>query len=433
MILTHTHAGVASIKKELRRDSINPKKFNVETISSFAQRYTNAFYTDSDVPSQEDSKKYHPFVVKKATSILSSSLVQQVIRSTYTGVFVDEYQDCTKYHHEMILAIGSNLPIRILGDPLQGIFDFRDKLVDFSEDLSGFEEMSPLSVPYRWKTGGNPNLGNSLKQIRKKLEASQDIDLNCYTETIEVVIVENEADIYKPNSDYRRKINEVRRDDNLLVIDPNSSNKNSRIKFSKIFKEIRLLESIDDDDFYRLSKIIDNIDTSSLETKICELSYELFIKSELNKWFNFNNKKLKRKKDKQDKLLVDDINGAIEACSSIFELPSILKKVHNLPGVSCVRLELLKSLYKAIDIARSNCTSVLDGMIEQRNNVRRYGREIEGRHIGTTLLTKGLEFDTVVVLNAHKFNSAKNLYVAFTRCRKRLVVFSENSILSPYS
>ena len=70
-------------------------------------------------------------------------------------------------------------------------------------------------------------------------------------------------------------------------------------------------------------------------------------------------------------------------------------------------------------------------MFEKRNHIRRVGRKLYGRCIGTTLLTKGLEFDTVIVLNAHEFTCPKNLYVALTRASKRLIVCTKNSILSP--
>ena len=68
-----------------------------------------------------------------------------------------------------------------------------------------------------------------------------------------------------------------------------------------------------------------------------------------------------------------------------------------------------------------------------RNVKRRMGRKIVGKCIGTTLLTKGLEFDTVAILNTHKFNCPKNLYVALTRASKRLIIFTTNRILSPYT
>jgi DNA helicase-2/ATP-dependent DNA helicase PcrA len=50
-------------------------------------------------------------------------------------------------------------------------------------------------------------------------------------------------------------------------------------------------------------------------------------------------------------------------------------------------------------------------MKEIRNIKRRIGRKISGRCTGTTLLTKGLEFDTVAVLDAHKFKCLENFYV----------------------
>ena len=52
--------------------------------------------------------------------------------------------------------------------------------------------------------------------------------------------------------------------------------------------------------------------------------------------------------------------------------------------------------------------------------------------MGTTLLTKGLEFDTVAVLDAHKFKNPENFYVAITRASKKLVIFKNNKILSAY-
>lgn len=45
-----------------------------------------------------------------------------MLKATYAGVVVDEYQDCIQAQHEIILAMSRHLPIRVLGDPMQGIF-----------------------------------------------------------------------------------------------------------------------------------------------------------------------------------------------------------------------------------------------------------------------------------------------------------------------
>lgn len=64
-------------------------------------------------------------------------------------------------------------------------------------------------------------------------------------------------------------------------------------------------------------------------------------------------------------------------------------------------------------------------MKDIRDSKRHIGKKVSGKCIGTTLLTKGLEFDTVVILNAQRFECVKNFYVALTRASKRLIIFSD--------
>ena len=61
--------------------------------------------------------------------------------------------------------------------------------------------------------------------------------------------------------------------------------------------------------------------------------------------------------------------------------------------------------------------------------VRGVGRKIRQFAVGTTLLTKGLEFDNVIVVNkGNKFNlntisGKRNFYVAISRaCRKLHII-----------
>lgn len=61
-------------------------------------------------------------------------------------------------------------------------------------------------------------------------------------------------------------------------------------------------------------------------------------------------------------------------------------------------------------------------MAANRNITRRVGRKLYGKSIGTTLLTKGLECDTVVLLEEEPFDF-KNQYVALTRGSKQVFVF----------
>jgi hypothetical protein len=70
-----------------------------------------------------------------------------------------------------------------------------------------------------------------------------------------------------------------------------------------------------------------------------------------------------------------------------------------------------------------------DTAIRAREQNRMLGRPLPKRAVGSTLLLKGLEADTSVILNASDLD-ARNLYVAMTRGSKRLVVCSDQPVLT---
>jgi hypothetical protein len=214
LVLTHTHAGVASIKQKLKDAGISSSKYSVETITSFAQKYVDSFYIDGEKPLQEDTNNYYPFIIREAASILSNSTIRSVLRSTYSGMFIDEYQDCSREQHLMLREMMGCFPTRILGDPLQGIFDFNGELVDFDDDLSDFELFPPLDVPHRWNQVGTNDLGAALARIRLKLEKGEHIDLTDFMDSIDVVVAK-EQDLYDFRSEYVRTLNEVRHENSL--------------------------------------------------------------------------------------------------------------------------------------------------------------------------------------------------------------------------
>jgi DNA helicase-2/ATP-dependent DNA helicase PcrA len=74
-----------------------------------------------------------------------------------------------------------------------------------------------------------------------------------------------------------------------------------------------------------------------------------------------------------------------------------------------------------------NNNSVYENMIEYKNRIRHIGKKIDDRCLGTTLLTKGLEFDTVIVVDAHLFSDKRNFYVAISRACKNVIILTENN------
>jgi len=110
----------------------------------------------------------------------------------------------------------------------------------------------------------------------------------------------------------------------------------------------------------------------------------------------------------------------------------IILELKNNLKIKYKREGLLYAVLNALKHSDMEGISVYEAMKNHRNVIRRSGRKIKGKCIGTTLLTKGLEFDTVAILDADKFDCPKHLYVAITRCCKKLIIFSSQNTLSPY-
>lgn len=435
LILTHTHAGVASLKEKVKESGITNSKLNIETIASFAQKYVESFYCGDDIPEQDNNKEYFPFIIKKAISLVKISPIKDIVRSSYAGLFVDEYQDCTINQHQFIMALSDILPLHILGDPLQGIFDFNnERVIDFESDLKNFDNSRfELSEPWRWKNT-NSQLGTCLKEIREKLKNKENIDLTCYKTIIDIFKI-TENDIYSSRNTYNQELlNLLDTEDNLLLIHPDSQNFNARKNIVKNFKNrLHLVEAMDNKDFYYFSKEFDNCDSKTIYKKTHNVIYEIFNKTELNKWFNDECLKKKQKQnDKKIQAPIRDYFGKLEKKVSFALISKALRQIKEMPSLKCYRRELFFDLCKALEHAQHQKISVYNAMKNIRNTKRSMGRKIKGKCIGTTLLIKGLEFDTVAILDAHKFKCPKNLYVALTRASKRLIIFTNTMALDPY-
>lgn len=461
LILTHTHAGISAIKKKLLSANVSKDKYQVETITSYAQKYVKSFYV-GEIPSI-DAENYWQFILEKAEIIFKISHIKDVIKASYEHLFVDEYQDCTISQHKMILALAEILPTHILGDPLQGImeFDKKEKLVDFTNDLKEFEIVPELGTPHRWyQEGNNKQLGDFLKDVRAKLinDTPQSIDLNDISKDI-VTVVETTEEIYDTeflsNSENRYKkclwklINNPNSNplfDSLLILIPEYRTKtrqrgtiNDRATFKNRIDfnhQLELLEAIDNKDFYNLAREIDDLilNISQARKPIKKLKEnileKLFNKTDINKWINDNTVINKRnpKEKQQSETLENLISNFIEVPSAE-ALYLLLKFLKDSLKLKNQRYSLLKSVLDCL--CAENTESVYKAMINQRNKIRRVGRKVEGKCLGTTALTKGLEFDTVAILDAHNFTCPKNLYVALTRASKKLIIFSKNSTLTP--
>ena len=436
LVLTHTHAGVASIREKAKKENIDPTTYTLDTICSFALFITESFIMDkSRMPSPEDDN-YFSFAVQTATSLLNAKPIKDVLTCTYSHLIVDEYQDCTISQHQFIVMLSSMMKTHILGDPLQGIFDFNDPIVDMDspQQMMGFiENKQTLNEPWRWNNS-NVQLGMDLANIRRELISPNSINITNY-QGIQFFQCSGVNDIYNASPTYNFFSQYIRNNspESLLVIVPQKHNVQP---FAQRFKKtfgIRELEAFDDKWYYELSKQIDSTegDNNNILQLIHNILLELFPKVVVNEWINDKHEVKKKKSTTDNNDFYDELCGLymIEQKDKLLwthRLIELFKKKY----LRQCKLEKTNAILNAIRHAYSESISVYDGMKKDRDKARRVGRRVIGRYVGTTLLTKGLEFDTVFVINPNDFSNKKHLYVALTRAVKNLIVISSSNIVT---
>lgn len=451
LVLTHTHAGIASLKSKFRKKNIPSSRYHLETITGFAQRYVLSYLGSSALP-EEDEKNYFAVAIEKCGKLLQTKVVQTIIKLSYDGVFVDEYQDCTIDQHYMIKDLAYDLPLHLLGDPLQGIFSFeRAPLIDFNKNLGFFSRFDLLKYPWRWKES-NLFLGEYIYNLRDALEKHQTIELKSYPQNgVCVIQCSTEEEKFKSLQNVIGECDS----NNLLVICPSykdidkygrihlKGDLNDRIKIKQrvdFYNQFSIVDAIDSPEYYKCAKDIDDfLEKCHKGRKIHKIArfYDIieslhFNISEISKWIKKKgNRIVEREKD--NKLLsiqLKDLYSIFESEITYSSLKNVIKFIAKLPKVKCYHRNFYNTILRCLDMAQTNNISMFEAMKMFKNRVRHQGRKIEGKCFGTTLLTKGLEFDTVIVYDANKFEDSKNFYVAISRACKKLVIITESLSLN---
>ena len=152
LVLTHTNAGRAALEQRLRRAKVPATSFRVATLDSWAIRLGQHFPARSGLASnvlrvERPSNDYQ--AIRKATvGLLKAKHLDTALRATYSRVLVDEYQDCDMDQHAIVVALSRVLPVTVLGDPLQAIFDFNSPTVGWKKDVvPAFPALGRLGTP----------------------------------------------------------------------------------------------------------------------------------------------------------------------------------------------------------------------------------------------------------------------------------------------
>lgn len=437
LVLTHTHAGVASIKKKCAHINLG-SKVEITTISGFCQKIVSTF--DGNLPcAKADGRPNFDNILRRAIEIMKLKKPRLILSKTYSHIIADEHQDCSYMQHVFIRLCAYAIPLHIMADPLQAIFGFnQERMVNFETDFSKFNCYNFLDTPWRWyQEGNNRLLGDSLNWLRDTLRNKTSFALDKIPGSTFFIGASSEDDFWIK----LRKLISYIDSENLLIIFPNGfeyqiNTRAQRKTQFDVSHKFTLLESIDDKMFYQCAKILDRC----LSSPSKEIFFHTFIellnsvslrKRDIDEWFN--NKGVRRKTDRNKNIIAQKIQlffKSIENSNySVESIENLLKYLRYELSFYPKRQELLSAIF---DVMRmKDGVSMYDNMIIHRNRIRVIGRKVEGNCIGTTLLTKGLEFEDVIIIDSHKIEDVNNLYVALTRASKRLFIFSDSAIWKP--
>ncbi|MCP5474948.1 MAG: UvrD-helicase domain-containing protein [Rhodanobacteraceae bacterium] len=433
LVLTHTYAGVNAIRKKMQLLRISPAQYQIDTIASWALRTCLYFPKTSkwmkDHPAGKDWGKLYA----ACSLLLDKPFVRHMIECSYGGVYVDEYQDCSQQQHELVEALASFLPCRLLGDPMQAIFDFGETPVDWETAIYPYYKwMGELRTPWRWKLTGADELGQWLSQARALLAEDKKIPLGG-------LLPNGVRKLSVDLSDFkdRKRLNVfyeyLDSRDSVIAIhagDQRSKNKTHKLAQSLAGK-FSSLEEVEGKDLHRFIKKIDTAKSPSER-----LRYVVdFCKACCNAVGGVLTTATKRgqwgKPTKATRCpdILDAANRYL-ATGASGDLTALLSLIRDRPEVTTYRRDLLNRMMGVLRTweERSGITLTEAANLYQRE-FRYTGRPIRhNKLIGTTLLVKGLEYDHAIILEAESM-SPRHLYVALTRGAKSITLITlDNAI-----
>lgn len=286
LVLTHTHAGIASIKEKMRKEDVDSSKYHLDTICGFAIR-TAKYYCSKETKFPEDSNAYFEFSVKLATRFVLTRPVKTVLEATYDHLIVDEYQDCSLEQHQLILSIANIIHTHLLGDSLQGIFTF-NHLIDMDTEPSMLPFMlnkQQLDTPWRWNNVGCPELGTELALVREQMLRGEDLDLRSFSK-INYISCDERAYLIQHSICRNLIFSTLARNNSVLLIHPMTKSVNPRLNYLRQFNQLKMIESIDDKTYYTYCKNFDTLEGMDLILFLIQVAETQFKKTIIAKWFN---------------------------------------------------------------------------------------------------------------------------------------------------
>lgn len=413
LVLTHTHAGVDSLRKRLRSKGVSPKAYRLDTIFAWCLRFVLAYPTTSQYSMTEEPDWSE--VATAMLRLLQVDAIQKIIAAGFSGSIVDEYQDCSEAQHQLVEQLAQIMPVRIVGDPLQGIFDFSgEKLVNWRVDIyPTYAELPSITEPWRWKHH-NSELGDWLIETRQLLKEGKQPDYS--SRAIRYVKVTTERC-------KRNAIRSVRpaQGESLVVLVkfPNEAH-----KLAQTMPGYVSMEEIECKDLIEASKTWEGKSGADLILQLIEFVGKCCTQP-TQRLDTIKGRLASANFTDLSALVPKELSGRLEelgSSASLDEALELCKMVAALDGRRMYRRELFNAMLQALRLkAKRPNLSLHECARQVRERVSHVGRRETGNLISRVLLVKGLEYDHVVVLDPTKLNN-RELYVALTRAKKSLTV-----------
>src|ERR1019366_988415 len=421
LVLTHTHAGVDALRAKLTAFSIPPAKYRLTTIDSLALCYANAFPHLAGWTTAYPSGNEEWGALRVAASrLFRCRAPRRVLGASYTGMFVDEYQDCCGTQHEMIGAIAETLPCRIVGDPLQAIYRklHASDIAKWSDVEGMFPVVDVLTEPHRWRKN-NAKLGEWLGDVRSRLVKGTEVDFS------------NAYGIVKwiPAADAQHQIAACQKAFDKAGVVAICDWPGRRAAIARNTRNhFAVLESVECPELLRAAQVMEDSHGLDRVAFVVEFAQQCFTGMTQLTGLVDRMKKGEAYSPRLPERLRLWITMQTVAEST--DLQPVEKLMSAIDGLSCthfyVRRELWRDMRRTLQIHDSDSgRSLREAAWALRDNARRNGRRVLAkRTVATPLLIKGLEFDHSLLLDAMQMGSAEELYVALTRGISSLTVLS---------
>jgi hypothetical protein len=429
LVLTHTNAGVDTIRRRLRRFGVPSSMVRVETITSWAFTLSRSYpgiagINVPGVPNWNDSQGY----VEGAALVAMTAAVRQVHSVSFGYLFVDEYQDCTVDQHELIVAISEAVPRTvILGDRMQAIFGFDKSRPLMDWDAHVVPRYTPKIVPHvpqRWNDH-NVALGQWLLDIRPSLVDGGSFDFSAHSV----------AGLEWRSCDFQTAVKTVSKaayglsnaGDSVVLLDklaPQVASHASRLGGSYAVMEdvagrfmSEHLAGLPAENDVLLALWLARL-AKSCFVGLADLDGPVLGRLEKGRTVSdLKRKKLVQVQAALDGLVTNPVYDQLCVSAAAIRATS---------GLSLYRQEAWDDTFRAVARGVEDGTSPQEALAVVRDRLRHGGRGESRRIASRTLLVKGLEFDHVIIANVQNFTDPRQLYVALSRARKSVTVIGRS-------